>query len=232
MPPTPLQLEPDHTLAAATITAIQTGDTPTLTRLLTENPSLATARIGPRTPLHIATDWPGNFPNGPQTVALLIARGAEVNVRFTGRHTETPLHWAASCDDVPVLDTLLDCGADIEAEGAVIANGTPLADAVAFAQWNAARRLIERGAAANLWQAAALGLIDRLKALAPITDQAEITSAFWCACHGGQRETAEYLLAQGAQLNWTGYDHLTPLAAALRSKAAALAEWLISQGAK
>jgi hypothetical protein len=35
---------------------------------------------------------------------------------------------------VEVLDALLDAGADIEAKGAVIAGGTPLMDAVAFAQ--------------------------------------------------------------------------------------------------
>ena len=65
------------------------------------------------------------------------------------RHTETPLHWAASCDDVDVMEVLLDHGADIEAEGACIGGGTPLADAVAFGQWRAARRLIERGAEAQ-----------------------------------------------------------------------------------
>lgn len=63
----------------------------------------------------------------------------------------TPLHWAESSDDVAVLDALLDAGADIEGAGAVIGDGTPLADAVAFGQWNAARRLIERGAQTTLW---------------------------------------------------------------------------------
>ncbi len=41
--------------------------------------------------------------------------------------------------DLPVLDALLAAGADIEAPGAVIAGGTPLADARAFGQWRAAR---------------------------------------------------------------------------------------------
>ena len=62
--------------------------------------------------------------------------GADVNARFTGPHTETPLHWAASSDDVEALDALLDAGADIEGDGAVIGGGTPIADAVAFGQWN------------------------------------------------------------------------------------------------
>jgi ankyrin repeat protein len=60
----------------------------------------------------------------------------------------------------------------------------------------------------------------------------EITSAFWCACHGGQRATAEYLLRHGADVNWVGYDKLTPLDAALRSGATELADWLRGQGAK
>jgi ankyrin repeat protein len=230
----------DDPLAVAVVDAIRGGDVDTLRRLLSENLGLATVRIGDRAAgeasralLHIVTDWPGHFPNGAATVAALIASGAEVNARFTGRHTETPLHWAAS-SDVEVLDALLDLGADIEAPGAVIAGGTPLADAVAFGQWKAARRLIERGARSTLWQAAGLGLVGRLDEyfaadLPPTPD--EVTRAFWCACHGGQREAAEYLLARGAAINWIGYDGLTPVQAARRSGAVELVEWLRGQGA-
>src|SRR5437870_11608318 len=157
-------LHPDEPLPAAAVEAIHSGDVEAPRRMLGENKGLATARIGgSRTLLHVATGWPGHFPNGSATVAALIASGAEVNARFIGRHTETPLHWAASSDDVAVLDTLLDAGADIEAPGSVIGGGTPLSDAVAFGQWQAARRLVERGARTTLWQAAALGLLDRIQ---------------------------------------------------------------------
>src|SRR5689334_7105540 len=108
--------------------SIRTGNLEELKRLLRANPGLAKERIGPRTLLHVAADWPGHFPNAAAAVAELIAHGAEPNARFTGRHTETPLHWAASSDDVAVLDALLEHGADIEAPGAVIGGGTPLAD--------------------------------------------------------------------------------------------------------
>jgi len=226
----------DEPVVIAVVEAIRNGDLEALQRLLSENPRLATTRIGnTRTLLHVAADWPGHFPNGAATVAALIARGADVNARFTGAHTETPLHWAASSDDVAVLDALLDGGADIETPGAVIGNGTPLADAVAFGQWQAARRLVERGARTTLWQAAALGLMPRVEAYfandAPPAS-VDITNAFWCACHGGQRRPAEYLLARGADLNWIRYNGLTPLDAASRSGAGELVEWMRGQGAR
>jgi ankyrin repeat protein len=229
-------------IAKALKEAIQSGNTGRLEALLREHPGIANARIIStekamgcgRTLLHIATDWPGHFPNVAETIEVLVRHGADVNARFTGRHSETPLHWAASSNDVTALDALIDRGADIEATGAVIAAGTPLADAVAFGQWEAARRLVERGARTTLWEAAALGLLDRVAnqvASGASPDNADLTKAFWCACHGGQRETAEYLLRRGADLNWRGYDRLTPLGAAKRSGADALSWWLGSQGA-
>ena len=193
-------------------------------------------RTGARSLLHVAADWPGHYPNGAATVALLVVAGADVNARFTGRHSETPLHWAASSDDMDVLDALLDAGADIEAPGAVIAGGTPVSDAVAFAQWRAARRLIERGARTRLPEAAALGLIDRVEAAwasseGPSPD--EVTAAFWYACHGGSQAAAEYLLERGAEINWvSSWDELTPLDAARRSEHDDLVAWLRQRGGK
>jgi ankyrin repeat protein len=168
-------------------------------------------------------------------VAALLAHGADVNGAFIGRHSETPLHWAASSNDVAALDALLDGGANIEAAGGVIGGGTPLADAVAFGQWKAARRLVARGAGTTLWQAAALGLMARVEgyfASDPARTPDQVTNAFWCACHGGQQGVAEYLLERGADLNWIGYDGLSPLDAALRSGAWEVAEWLQGRGAE
>ena len=134
-----------------------------------------------------------------------------------------------------LIDVLLDAGADIEARGAVIADGTPLTDAVAFGQWKAARRLIDRGATSSFRESAALGLIDRVQhrfTQTPPPTVQEITEAFWYACHGGQRREAEFLLNRGANLNWIGYDSLTPLEAAARSGAVELAAWLGRQGGR
>jgi ankyrin repeat protein len=231
----------DDRLTIAGTEAIQSGDTDGLARLLAEHPGLATARLGDyphgmsRTFLHVLTDWPGNFPNGSAAVAVLVAAGADVNARFTGPHTETPLHWAASTDDVEVLDALLDAGADIDAGGAVIAGGTPLDDARAFGQWRAAHRLVERGARTTIQDAAALGLTDRLEgyfAGAEPPGAEEINLAFWYACHGGQPVCARYLLDRGAQINWLpGWENRTPLDAAERSGATEVVTWLRENGA-
>ncbi len=243
-------IDTKDSLAVAVIQAIHSGDVPTLKRLLVENPGLATARLKDdhpcgmsRTLLHVATDWPGHFPNGAATVGTLVEAGADVNARFAGAHTETPLHWAASSNDVEMLDALLDAGADIEAPGAVIAGGPPLADARGFGQWKAAYRLIERGARTTLKDAATLGLLDQMKSFftrATTPSQDDITRAFWGACHGGQREAAEYLLARGADLNWVGHGGMTPLDVARQrsgeelvgqSRAQDLIAWLCARGA-
>jgi hypothetical protein len=251
-----LTLLEDEPLAREVIRAIRGGDLATLQRMLAENPGLAKATITRRArenkqpfsyPLiGAAVDWPGHFPNVGQTIATLVAGGADVNARCAGPHQETPLHGPASSDDVEALDALLDAGADIEAPGAVIAGGTPLDDAVGFGQWNAARRLVERGAQTAIWHAAALGLLDRLEAYftaggpparhpwgAAASPHSDVSIAFWCACHGGQRAAAEYLLARGASLNWVSpWDGLTPLDAARRSNADVVVCWLEERGGR
>jgi ankyrin repeat protein/ketosteroid isomerase-like protein len=225
-------LDPDAPLAGKLTEAIRTGPAAAVEQLLREQPALARARLGDpargqsRTLLHVVTDWPGNVPEAAAKIAALVAAGADVNARFTGSHSETPLHWAASSDDVAALDALLDAGADIEADGGVIGGGTPLADAVAFGQWKAARRLLERGAHTNLWQAAALGLTDRVGDELAETTREDLDHALWCAAHGGQRATAELLLQRGADPAWAGHDQLTAAQAAERSGAHELAAWL------
>jgi ankyrin repeat protein len=104
-----------------------------------------------------------------------------------------------------------------------------MSDAVVFAQWNAARRLLERGARTTVWQAAALGLLDRVRdfctQLPPPSPQ-DITNAFWHACRGGQLQTADYLLGRGADAHWVGYDAKKPLRVAEESGNQELIQWL------
>jgi uncharacterized protein len=239
-----LRLLRSDPVAQALVAAIHAGELGSLTELLREHPGLAAARLvddkdGSSTPLHAAADWPGFFSHGPEVVAMLIDAGADPSAPVEGSwHAETPLHWAASSDDAEVARALIDGGADIEATGASIAGGSALDDAVGYGCWQVARLLVERGARVDrLWHAAALGMRSRaeeLIAASPPSKQ-QFTDAFWQACHGGQRRMAEYLLAQGAELNgppsWGGG---TPLDAAdnLGTGREALVEWLRSQGAR
>ena len=239
-----LRLPKDEPLARRLLEAIHTGQIETVKGLVQAHPGLASARLvdekgGSGTPLHAAADWPGFFPNGPDVVAVLIAAGADPSAAIEGSwHAETPLHWAASSDDVEVARALIEGGANIEAAGASIAGGSPLDDPVGYGCWQVARLLVERGARVDrLWQAAALGIRSRVDELiaaeAPTTQQ--LTDAFWQACHGGQRRMAEHLLALGAELNGTpSWGDTTPLDVADSSGTGrqSLLTWLKEQGAK
>jgi uncharacterized protein len=246
-----VRLRHDDPVALSLSGAIRNGDLAALGQLVRDHPGLVTARMEKngktRTPLHLATDWPGHFTNGPAVIAALIDAGADPNARCEGmNHTETPLHWVASSDDVEAFEVLVRAGADIEAPGGSIGGGTPLDNAVGYGQWQVARRLVECGARTRLWHAAALGLMSRVEAdfsgdALPTSE--EITTAFYQACAGGQREPAEYLLCRGADINWIpdwGSKQSTALDVARayegtfgrRPLGEGLIEWLISQGAK
>ncbi|HXW43450.1 MAG TPA: ankyrin repeat domain-containing protein [Streptosporangiaceae bacterium] len=224
-------------VAMAAVHAIRTGDTAALASLLSQNPGLVSEEIhGTRLPLHVVTDWPGYFPNGPATVRLLIDAGADPNADTGGNRPETPLHWAASSDDADVAAMLISCGADLETPGGSI--GTPLDNAIGYGCWNVARLLVDEGARVDkLWHAAALGItprVEELLAARPAPSADDITEAFWQACHGGQRRTAERLLACGADLNaHPGYSGQTPVevAAELGTQRQNLVTWLHDQGA-
>lgn len=245
----PLELPASDPLAVATTTAIKEGDLPVLRALLTQHPNLATALItfpGPdglpegRTLLHLATDWPGHLPNVASTIQLLVSAGAgaDISAPFRGgHHQETPLHWAASSNDVAALDALLAEGAAIEAPGSVLGGGPPLADAVGFRQWRAAERLVEHGAVVTLEQAAGMGLTERVEAMLVRCDGEteaggqDVSKAFWYACHGGRLDAARLLARHGADINWRPpWDRDTrPLGAAEEEGGEDLVRWLREQ---
>lgn len=236
-----LRLSRSDPVAQALVAAIHAGELGSLAELLREHPGLAAARLvddkgGSGTPLHAAADWPGFFPHGPEVVAMLIGAGADPDAPVEGSwHAETPLHWAASSDDVEVAEALLDASADVEAPDGSI--GTPLANAVGYACWHVARLLVARGAAVDEpWQAAALGMTGRLaQLLGERPEREELSKAFWHACSGAQRRTAEYLLSRGADLNWVpGYAKGTPLDAASDdgTRRGQVVSWLRELGAR
>ncbi|SPE55408.1 Ankyrin [Verrucomicrobia bacterium] len=239
-------LRTDEQLAGEVTRAIKGGDVDSLRRMFAANPELPAARIadprGSKALLHVVTDWPGFFPNGPTVVKMLITAGSDPNARTEGGTAlETPLHWAASNDDVEVAEALIVGGADIEAGGGSIAGGTALENAIGYGCWRVARLLLNHGAKVEkLWHAAALGMTSMLEKFlqgSPAPSVEEVNHAFWQACHGGYRRTAEYLFARGADLNWIpDYAKETPLEIASRAGLdtgrQALVNWLREKGAR
>src|ERR1700729_3812877 len=85
-----LRLSKSAPLAQALVETIHAGRVESLIELLREHPGLAAARVvddkgGSGTPLHMAADWPGFFPRGPEVVAVLIAAGGRPRAPGGGR---------------------------------------------------------------------------------------------------------------------------------------------------
>jgi ankyrin repeat protein len=195
----------------------------------------ATTRGG-RTPLHLFADWPGRIANASAIVQVLRRHGADLDAAAVDMwHREAALHWAASNDDVALIDALLDAGADLERAGSSIDGGPPLSCAVGYGQWVGARRLVARGAKTQLWHEAALGMVAAIAArveAVPVLRGADLSGPFWNACHGGQLGAAQYLLAHGADLNWpVPWSGQTALDIAEQAGRGDVVAWLRENGA-
>jgi uncharacterized protein len=234
-------LRSEDALALELTTALKQGDAERLSGLLAAEADLAACVVrdekgGGRTPLHLFADWPGQIPNAVAIVEVLKRHGADLDAAAIDMwHHETPLHWAASNDDVALIDALLDAGADLERGGSSIDGGPPLSSAVGYGQWAGARRLVERGAKTELWHEAALGLMEaiaRRVEAAPSLRGNHLSGPFWNACHGGQLAAAQYLLAHGAELNWPApWSGQTPLDIAEQAGRSDVVAWLLENGA-
>jgi ankyrin repeat protein len=234
-------LQGDEPLAIELTAALKQGNLEALGRLLATETALACcvvrdAKGGGRTPLHLFADWPGHIPNAEAIVRMLAAHGAELDASAVATwHRETPLHWAASNDDVALIDALLDAGADIEHEGSSIDGGPPLSSAIGYGQWAAARRLAARGANTQLWHEAALGMMEDVarRIEADLSLRADTLSGpLWNACHGGQLAIVKYLHEHGADLSWSApWSHETPLDLAERLGHRDIVAWLVANGA-
>ena len=241
MTASPRTLQNDDPLALELTAALKQGDIDRLGRLLAAEPDLAGCVVrdkkgGGRTALHLFADWPGHIPNAAAIVQMLAAHGADLDAPApTTWHRETPLHWAASNDDVALIDALLDAGADIERGGSSIDGGPPLSSAVGYGQWAGAQRLVARGATTQLWHEAALGMMDEVACridAAPSLRGDELSGPFWNACRGGQLAMAKYLHEHGADLNWPApWSHERPLDIAEKAGHRDIVAWLSANGA-
>ena len=234
-------LRSDDPMAVELMAALERGDVERLRRLVAAHAELAcrvveNAKGGGRTPLHLFADWPGRKPNPAAIMQTFIEAGVDLDAPAVGTwHSETPLHWAASNDDVTLIDALLDAGADIERPGSSIDCGSPLSCAVGYGQWAAAERLVERSARTLFCHEAALGLMPAITArveVDPPPQPEQLSGPFWNACHGGQLAVAQYLLAHGADLNWVApWSGQTPLDIAEHVARSDIVAWLIGKSA-
>jgi ankyrin repeat protein len=225
-----------HPQAFEFATALRLGDVDRLRALLAEHPALATSAINSCPPLHIFADAPGHRPNASGVVAALAAAGANLDAHALDTwHHETALHWAASNDDVELIDALLDAGADIEHPGSSIGGGSPIESALGYAQWAAVRRLWERGARIRLSHAAVLGLLPLVTSMvetSPPPPPDELSVALWNACRAGQLAVAQYLADQGADVNWRApWSGETPFDAARAQHQRPVVAWLLERSA-
>ena len=234
--------------------AIEQSDMERLEALIESHPDLPHLRSedNDRTLLHTIADYPGHKPKGVEMARLVIEEGADVNVRFQHGQNEavkeTPLHWAASNDDVDLAELLLDEGADIDIDCGVIANGTPIWNAVIFRCVNAARLLIDRGAASNLMTAAGAGrrdMVDRFfdedgnvtesAGALPCWDeprppQTALDSAFGLACRNGHTTIARVLYERGADPDWVNPAGETAFLQAKRGNHKIVMDWMKARG--
>ncbi|MBA3822518.1 MAG: ankyrin repeat domain-containing protein [Ktedonobacterales bacterium] len=238
------------------VQAVKTGDVETLTRLLRENAPLANApSLGGRTLLLHLCDWPGHCPRERETGVALIRAGADVNARAGDPEKgETPLQWAASCDDAVLAELLIDAGTPVDG---LNNDRRPLAQAIWYGCSQVAETLVRRGATLDLELASGMGRYDLLPtffradgrllpragqhhppvntpALAESPADELLEQALVYAVLGGSVEAAEYLLDHGAHLHRqpSGFDGRgTPLHWAASKKSRQMVEFLVGRGA-
>ncbi|MFJ2931714.1 hypothetical protein ACIO8G_02990 [Streptomyces sp. NPDC087219] len=141
----------------------------------------------------------------------------------------------SSQDPVSVAVTAAIVTGDLDALRGLLAEHPGPADARAFGQWRAARRLLELGARPTFQDAATLGLLDQVEARLtadPVPSPEEIDEAFWGACQGGRLAVAVRLLESGADIDQIGWNDLAPLDIARAEKADEVVGRLLERGAR
>ena len=157
----------------------------------------------------------------------------DVNRRNT--NGETPLHGSVSYGEIEMSQMLIEKGADIEARGGVIENGTPLLLATFFGMLECAQLLIDHGATpTDSAILAAMGDLEKLQAQLSATplDTTALQRAFAFACINGQQNTAALLLTCGVQINEIAYDNLTGLHWTAYRDQPEMAQFLLQKGAQ
>lgn len=211
--------------------AIIKGDTKTLKRLLRNDPRLVHARS---TRKHEATLLHYTSANGvegyrqktPANIVeiteLLLKAGAEIDAEadvYGGGATTlglaaTSVHPFRAGVQNPLLQLLLDYGAEIDHKTSAGNSQSSVLGALANGRPEAAAYLADRGARLNLEAAAGVGRLDVVQSFLnkkTKPPQKQLQSALRYACAGGHKEVVEFLLQNGVDLAYGGRDGQTAL---------------------
>jgi len=211
--------------------AIIKGDIKSLKRLLRDDPRLVRARSTRQheaTLLHYvsANGVEGYRQKTPANIVeiteLLLQSGAEVDAEadvYGGGSTTlglvaTSVHPFRAGVQNPLLQLLLDYGAEIDHKTGAGNRQSSVVGALANGRPEAAAYLAERGARLNLEAAAGVGRLDVVKSFFKddrTPAKKRLQSAFLYACGGGQKEVVEFLLTKGVDLADGGRVGQTPL---------------------
>ncbi len=120
------------------VAAIKAGDIDRLKSLISDDPSLATARSSSSHPtlLQCLVLDGANLPSKIELAQVLIENGADINGALAA---------AASIDNVEAAEALLDSGAKVDGTG----GWTPLEEALYWCNHRVGNLLLERGASVN-----------------------------------------------------------------------------------
>jgi ankyrin repeat protein len=244
----------------AAVEAVIAGDVGSLRTLIERNPDLVRARstrvtnldppVHRATLLHyIAANGVENYrqkspANAVEVAALLLDAGAEPDAfadMYGGKSTtmsmlvsSTPP--AVAGVQVPLVETLVDHGASLEALG----KGpwtSPLVTALAFGFRDAAEALVRRGARIDTVAAAAgLGRVDDVRALLPSSTADDRHRALAFAAQAGHADVVAVLLDAGEDPNRYNppgaHAHGTPLHHAALGNHDAVVRLLVDRGAR
>lgn len=215
--------------------SICNGDIKTLNRLLAEEPQLIhsrSTREHKATLLHYvsANGVEGYRQKTPKNIVeiakVLLSNGADVNAEadvYGGGATTlglvaTSVHPFRAGVQNPLMQILLDHGANIDHETSAGNRQNAAAGALANGRGEAAEYLAERGARLNLESAAGVGRLDIVKGffnadgrLKGKTSRKQLQSALKQACTWGRLNVVEFLLDKDVDLSGDQGDGQTPL---------------------
>ena len=219
--------------------AIIKGDIKTLKRLLREEPAIVRARStrehGAMLLHYVSANGVEGYrqktpPNIVEITELLLKAGAEVDAEadvYGGGATTlglvaTSVHPYLAGVQNPLMQILLDYGAEIDHKTSAGNQQSGVMGALANGRGEAAVYLADRGAKLSLQAAAGVGRLDAVKSFfnedgsrKSKTTKKQVQSAFSCACGWGRMNVVEYLLDKDIDLKDGGGDGQTPLHSAV-----------------